>query len=173
MAQQNLQTVVVNRASLEADVANARAALELANIDLANTRIVAPDSGQLGQLSVRKGTYVTAGTRLTSVVPDKKWVIANFKETQLAHIRPGLPVTFSVDALNGRRFSGRVEFISPAAGSEFSAISPDNATGNFVKIAQRIPVRIALDPQDQQLLRPGMSVEVSIDTAAEPVKETP
>ncbi|KAA5970653.1 HlyD family secretion protein [Pantoea sp. M_9] len=173
VAQQNLQTVVVNRASLEADVANARAALELANIDLANTRIVAPDSGQLGQLSVRKGTYVTAGTRLTSVVPDKKWVIANFKETQLAHIRPGLPVTFSVDALNGRRFSGRVEFISPAAGSEFSAISPDNATGNFVKIAQRIPVRIALDPQDQQLLRPGMSVEVSIDTAAEPVKETP
>lgn len=173
VAQQNLQTVVVNRASLEADVANARAALELANIDLANTRIVAPDSGQLGQLSVRKGTYVTAGTRLTSVVPDKKWVIANFKETQLAHIRPGLPVTFSVDALNGRRFSGRVEFISPAAGSEFSAISPDNATGNFVKIAQRIPVRIALDPQDQQLLRPGMSVEVSIDTSAEPVKETP
>ncbi|WP_145339148.1 HlyD family secretion protein [Pantoea sp. PSNIH1] len=173
VAQQNLQTVVVNRASLEADVANARAALELANIDLANTRIVAPDSGQLGQLSVRKGTYVTAGTRLTSVVPDKKWVIANFKETQLAHIRPGLPVTFSVDALNGRRFSGRVEFISPAAGSEFSAISPDNATGNFVKIAQRIPVRIGLDPDAQQLLRPGMSVEVSIDTAAEPAKETP
>jgi len=173
VAQQNLQTVVVNRASLEADVTNARAALELANIDLANTRIVAPDSGQLGQLSVRKGTYVTAGTRLTSVVPDKKWVIANFKETQLAHIRPGLPVTFSVDALNGRRFSGRVEFISPAAGSEFSAISPDNATGNFVKIAQRIPVRISIDPDAQQLLRPGMSVEVSIDTAAEPVKETP
>ncbi|MDF2784095.1 MAG: oxidoreductase [Pantoea eucrina] len=173
VAQQNLQTVVVNRASLEADVTNARAALELANIDLANTRIVAPDSGQLGQLSVRKGTYVTAGTRLTSVVPDKKWVIANFKETQLAHIRPGLPVTFSVDALNGRRFSGRVEFISPAAGSEFSAISPDNATGNFVKIAQRIPVRISIDAEEQQLLRPGMSVEVSIDTAAEPVKETP
>ncbi len=173
VAQQNLQTVVVNRASLEADVTNARAALELANIDLANTRIVAPDSGQLGQLSVRKGTYVTAGTRLTSVVPDKKWVIANFKETQLAHIRPGLPVTFSVDALNGRRFSGQVEFISPAAGSEFSAISPDNATGNFVKIAQRIPVRISIDAEEQQLLRPGMSVEVSIDTAAEPVKETP
>ncbi|WP_065649634.1 HlyD family secretion protein [Pantoea eucrina] len=173
VAQQNLQTVVVNRASLEADVTNARAALELANIDLANTRIMAPDSGQLGQLSVRKGTYVTAGTRLTSVVPDKKWVIANFKETQLAHIRPGLPVTFSVDALNGRRFSGQVEFISPAAGSEFSAISPDNATGNFVKIAQRIPVRISIDAEEQQLLRPGMSVEVSIDTAAEPVKETP
>jgi multidrug resistance efflux pump len=168
VAQQNLQTVIVNRASLEGDVASAQAALELAQIDLANTRIVAPDAGQLGQLSVRKGAYVTAGTRLTSVVPDHKWVIANMKETQLAAIRPGLPATFRVDALNGKRFSGHVEFISPAAGSEFSAISPDNATGNFVKIAQRIPVRIAIDEADMRELRPGMSVEVSIDTAAQP-----
>lgn len=168
VAQQNLQTVIVNRASLEGDVASAQAALELAQIDLANTRIVAPDAGQLGQLSVRKGAYVTAGTRLTSVVPDHKWIIANMKETQLAAIRPGLPATFRVDALNGKRFSGHVEFISPAAGSEFSAISPDNATGNFVKIAQRIPVRIAIDAEDMRELRPGMSVEVSIDTAAQP-----
>lgn len=168
VAQQNLQTVIVNRAALEGDVASAQAALELAEIDLANTRIVAPDAGQLGQLSVRKGAYVTAGTRLTSVVPEHKWIIANMKETQLADIRPGLPVTFRVDALNGKRFTGRVEFISPAAGSEFSAISPDNATGNFVKIAQRIPVRIAIDADDMHELRPGMSVEVSIDTAAQP-----
>lgn len=168
VAQHNLQTVIVNRASLEGDVASAQAALELAQIDLANTRIVAPDAGQLGQLSVRKGAYVTAGTRLTSVVPDHKWIIANMKETQLAAIRPGLPATFRVDALNGKRFSGHVEFISPAAGSEFSAISPDNATGNFVKIAQRIPVRIAIDAEDMRELRPGMSVEVSIDTAAQP-----
>ncbi len=167
VAQQNLQTVTVNRASLEGDVASARAALELANIDLANTRIVSPDSGQLGQLSVRKGSYVTAGTRLTSVVPDNKWVIANFKETQLARVRPGLPVTIRVDALDGKQVDGRVEFISPAAGSEFSAISPDNATGNFVKIAQRIPVRIRL-LGDTHALRPGMSVEVSVDIAAEP-----
>ncbi|MEZ3498175.1 HlyD family secretion protein [Pantoea sp. KPR_PJ] len=168
VAEQNLQTVIVNRASLEGDVASAQAALELANIDLANTRIIAPDAGQLGQLSVRKGAYVTAGTRLTSVVPDQKWVIANMKETQMAAIRPGLPVTFRVDALNGKRYHGRVEFISPAAGSEFSAISPDNATGNFVKIAQRIPVRIAIEADDMRELRPGMSVEVSIDTAAQP-----
>ena len=146
----------------------AQAALELAQIDLANTRIVAPDAGQLGQLSVRKGAYVTAGTRLTSVVPDHKWIIANMKETQLADIRPGLPATFRVDALNGKRYNGHVEFISPAAGSEFSAISPDNATGNFVKIAQRIPVRIAIEADDMRELRPGMSVEVSIDTAAQP-----
>jgi multidrug resistance efflux pump len=115
---------------------------------------------------VRKGAYVTAGTRLTSVVPNHKWIIANYKETQLAHIRPGLPVTIRVDALDGKTFQGRVEYLSPAAGSEFSAISPDNATGNFVKIAQRIPVRIDVAPEVQQQLRPGMSVEVSIDTAA-------
>ncbi|WP_315312872.1 HlyD family secretion protein [Pantoea vagans] len=171
VARQNLQTVIVNRDALEGDVDSARAALELAEIDLANTRITAPDDGQLGQLSVRTGAYVTAGTRLTSVVPNHKWIIANLKETQLANIRPGLPVTIRVDALDGKRFNGQVEFISPAAGSEFSAISPDNATGNFVKIAQRIPVRIRINDQDMHQLRPGMSVEVNIDTAAQPNAE--
>jgi len=165
VSKQNLQTVIVNRASLEGDVASARAALELAQIDLVNTRIIAPDDGQLGQIAARKGAYVSAGTRLTSVVPAEKWVIANMKETQLANVHPGMAVTFTVDALNHQKFSGEVEFISPAAGSEFSAISPDNATGNFVKIAQRIPVRIKITG-DQQRLRPGMSVEVSIDTSA-------
>lgn len=165
VSKQNLQTVIVNRASLEGDVASARAALELAQIDLVNTRIIAPDDGQLGQIAVRKGAYVSAGTRLTSVVPAEKWIIANMKETQLANVHPGMAVTFTVDALNHQKFSGEVEFISPAAGSEFSAISPDNATGNFVKIAQRIPVRIKITG-NQQRLRPGMSVEVSIDTSA-------
>lgn len=154
VAQQNLQTVIVNRDALKGDVDSARAALELAEIDLANTRITAPDDGQLGQLAVRTGAYVTAGTRLTSVVTNHKWIIANLKETQLANIRPGLPVTIRVDALDGKRFTGQVEFISPAAGSEFSAISPDNATGNFVKIAQRIPVRIRINDQDMHQLRP-------------------
>ncbi|CAG8937756.1 unnamed protein product, partial [Penicillium salamii] len=162
VAQQNLQTVIVNRDALKGDVDSARAALELAEIDLANTRITAPDDGQLGQLAVRTGAYVTAGTRLTSVVTNHKWIIANLKETQLANIRPGLPVTIRVDALDGKRFTGQVEFISPAAGSEFSAISPDNATGNFVKIAQRIPVRIRINDQNMHQLRPGMSVEVNI-----------
>lgn len=168
VSKQDLQTVIVNRASLEGDVANAQAALELAQIDLVNTRIIAPDDGQLGQISVRQGAYVTAGTRLTSVVPAQKWVIANMKETQLANVHPGMAVTFRVDALNSEKFSGEVEFISPAAGSEFSAISPDNATGNFVKIAQRIPVRIKITSDNQQRLRPGMSVEVNIDTSATP-----
>lgn len=164
VSRQDLQTVIINRASLEADVANAQAALELAQIDLNNTRIIAPRDGQLGQISVRQGAYVSAGTRLTSLVPQQMWVVANMKETQMARIKPGLPVSFRVDALDSARFTGEVEYISPAAGSEFSAISPDNATGNFVKIAQRIPVRIKITSDDIHRLRPGMSVEVTIDT---------
>jgi len=171
VSRQDLQTVITNQASLEADVANAQAALELAQIDLENTRIIAPRDGQLGQIAVRQGAYVTAGARLTSLVPQQLWVIANMKETQMAHVRPGQPVTFTVDALDGEKFQGSVEYISPAAGSEFSAISPDNATGNFVKIAQRIPVRIAITSKNTTRLRPGMSVEVDIDTAASGEKQ--
>ncbi|TCV93014.1 HlyD family secretion protein [Biostraticola tofi] len=170
MARQDIQTVVVNRASLQADVANAQAALELAQIDLANTRIIAPRDGQLGQISVREGAYVNAGTHLTSLVPDQMWVIANMKETQMAAIRLGQQANFTVDALDNAHFNGVVESISPATGSEFSAISADNATGNFVKISQRIPVRIAIEKDDRQQyqrLRPGMSVEVGIDTASD------
>ncbi|WP_342325380.1 HlyD family secretion protein [Kosakonia sp. BYX6] len=166
MSRQDLQTTIVNRASLQADVENAKAALELAQIDLQNTRIVAPRDGQLGQISVRLGAYVAAGTHLTSLVPSQRWVIANLKETQLADVLIGQPVRFTVDALNGDAFTGRVESISPATGVEFSAISPDNATGNFVKIAQRIPVRIQVEGKAEEVarLRPGMSVQVSIDT---------
>ena len=166
MSRQDLQTVIVNRGSLEADVENAKAALELAQIDLQNTRIVAPRDGQLGQIAVRLGAYVTAGTHLTTLVPPQHWVIANIKETQLANLRVGQPVKFTVDALNNKAYQGRVESISPATGVEFSAITPDNATGNFVKIAQRIPVRIEVlgEPEAYRLLRPGMSVQVTIDT---------
>lgn len=169
VSRQNLQSVIVNRASLEADVANARAALELAEIDLQNTRIVAPRDGQLGQITVRQGGYVTAGTRLTSLVPPQHWIIANLKETQLADVKTGQRVTFTVDALNDEKFEGRVQSISPATGVEFSAITPDNATGNFVKIAQRIPVRIEVlgDADKRARLRPGMSVQVTIDTHSE------
>ncbi|MGI1249223.1 HlyD family secretion protein [Raoultella ornithinolytica] len=153
MSRQDLQSTIVNRDAL-------------AEIDLNNTRIVAPTAGQLGQISVRLGAYVSAGTHLTSLVPPQHWVIANMKETQLAQIRIGQPTTFTVDALNGETFSGTVQSISPATGVEFSAISPDNATGNFVKIAQRIPVRIAVKDgqKNSSRLRPGMSVQVTIDT---------
>jgi multidrug resistance efflux pump len=168
ISRQNLKTVDVNRASLEAAVANAEAAVKLAEIDLANTRITAPRDGQLGQVTVRLGAFVNAGSQLTALVPQTMWVVANMKETQMAAVRLGQPVTFTVDALNHAKMRGHVEQISPATGSEFSVITPDNATGNFVKIAQRIPVRISIDPNQELAarLRPGMSVVTSIDTAA-------
>jgi multidrug resistance efflux pump len=168
IARQNLTSVGVNRGSLEAAVANARAAIGLAEIDLSNTRIVAPRDGQLGQVTVRFGAYVNAGAQVMALVPAQVWVIANMKETQMADVRLGQPVVFTVDALHNARLQGRVERISPATGSEFSVITPDNATGNYVKIAQRIPVRVSIDPGQPmaQRLEPGMSVVVSIDTAS-------
>jgi len=170
ISRQNLRSVDVNRAALEAAVANAEAAVKLAEIDLANTRILAPRDGQLGQVSVRLGAFVNAGTQLTALVPQTMWVVANMKETQMADVRLGQPVVFTVDALNHAKLRGHVEEIAPATGSEFSVIQPDNATGNFVKIAQRIPVRIAIEPNQPlaQRLRPGMSVVPSIDTRVVP-----
>jgi multidrug resistance efflux pump len=168
IARQNLQAVTVNRGSLEAAVANAQAAVQLAEIDLSNTRVLAPRDGQLGQVGVRQGAYVNAGSQVTAIVPGQLWVIANLKETQMAKVAVGQPATLTVDALNGAKLNGHVERISPATGSEFSVLTPDNATGNYVKIAQRIPVRISLDPNQPLVarLRPGMSVVASIDTAA-------
>ncbi|MEB2869863.1 HlyD family secretion protein [Pseudomonas rhizosphaerae] len=166
IAREDLQTVIVNRDSLAANVTNAEAAVELARIDLDNTRILAPRDGQLGQIGVRLGAYVNSGAQLMALVPDTLWVMANMKETQMADVRIGQPVTFTVDALNHLRLRGHVQRISPATGSEFSLLQADNATGNFVKIAQRIPVRITVDPDQAaaRRLRPGMSVVVSIDT---------
>ncbi|KLJ02578.1 HlyD family secretion protein [Luteimonas sp. FCS-9] len=167
ISEQQAQTVDIDRESLEAAVASAEAAVRLAKIDLDNTRIVAPEDGLLGQVAVRQGALVNAGTQLMAIVPSDVWVVANMKETQMADMRVGQAATFTVDALGGARLTGRVERIAPATGSEFSVLPADNATGNFVKIAQRIPVRIAVDP-DQPLagrLRPGMSVVVSVDTA--------
>jgi multidrug resistance efflux pump len=134
---------------------------------LANTRITAPRAGRLGEISVRQGQQVAVGTQLMALVPDKIWVTANFKETQLKRIRVGQSAELSVDALD-KTLRGHVERIAPATGSEFSVIRPDNATGNFTKVAQRIPVRIAIDP-DQPLsarLSPGMSVIARVDTKA-------
>ncbi len=145
---------------------SAEAAVQLARIDLDNTEITAPVDGRLGEVSARLGQYVTAGTRVATIVPDKVWVVANFKETQVRGMKVGQPVKFTVDALGDAPLSGRIEDFSPATGSEFSVLAASNATGNFIKIAQRIPVRIAIDP-DQPLadsLAPGMSVVARIDT---------
>ncbi|MBB3952776.1 HlyD family secretion protein [Aureimonas jatrophae] len=169
VSRQDLQTVIVQRQSLEAAVEGAEAAVKLAEIDLSNTRVVAPKAGRLGEVGVRLGQYVQAGTQLTSLVPNQVWVVANFKETQLPGMEVGQPVSFTVDALKGRRMTGRIERFAPATGSEFAVLRPDNATGNFTKVAQRVPVRIAIDAGQAGVedLSPGLSVVVSIDTAAQ------
>src|SRR5690606_8251586 len=137
-------------------------------IDLANTRIVAPRDGRLSEVSVRQGQYVQAGTQLLYLVPRQFWVTANFKEQQIQRMAPGQRAEIAVDALGGQVLTGKVERISPASGSEFSVLKPDNATGNFVKVAQRIPVRLVFDPGQPGLerLRAGMSVVVRVDTAS-------
>lgn len=170
IARQSLALVDANKASLAAALKAAQAKVEVAQINLQHTRIVAPSDGQLGEVSARMGQYVTAGTQMTSITPKIVWVTANFKERQLAKMNVGTPATFTVDALDDRAFKGHVVRISPAAGSEFSVLKADNATGNFTKISQRIAVRIELEPNQPQSdrLRPGMSAVVSIDTANSP-----
>jgi multidrug resistance efflux pump len=170
IARQDLRTVDVGRGGLEAQVAATQAELNATQIDLDHTVIYAPEAGQLGEVGVRLGQFVTNGTQLMSLVPADRWVIADYKEAQTAHIAPGQPASFTVDALDGARLTGRVELLSPAAGSEFATLKPDNATGNFVKVPQRIGVRIAIDPGQaiEIRLRPGMSVNARIDTRGGP-----
>jgi multidrug resistance efflux pump len=167
VAEEQARTVNVNRGALQAAVDNAHAALRLAEIDLANTAIAAPRDGTLSDVGVKVGQYVTAGTQLLYLVPPTVWVVANYKEAQTAHMAPGQPATVRVDALGGQALRGRVARIAPAAGSEFSVIRPDNATGNFIKVPQRISVRIELEPNQPLVarLRPGMSVEARVDTS--------
>ena len=155
-----------SRSSLDANIKNAEAVAKQAQINLDNTIITAPESGQLSQVSVKAGQYVSAGTQLMYVVPKGVWIIANFKETQVANMTVGEPATIHVDALGGIKFRGHVSNISPATGSEFSAGAANPATGNYIKIAQRIPVRIDLEQGQPELaqLRPGMSVSVDVDT---------
>jgi multidrug resistance efflux pump len=163
---QDVRTVIVGRSGLEAGVEAAKAQLHLAQIDLDNTVIRAPTDGQLSEIGVRNGAFVTAGTQLMFLVPHDLWVIANLKEAQTRRIAIGQSASFRVDALGGETLTGRVENLAPAAGSEFAVIKADNATGNFVKVAQRIAVRIRIDPGQAaaRRLRPGMSVEARIDT---------
>ncbi|WP_010201071.1 HlyD family secretion protein [Psychrobacter sp. PAMC 21119] len=165
-ARENRKKTSGSRSSLDANIKNAEAGLKQAQINVDNTIITAPEAGQLSQVSVKEGQYVSAGTQLMYVVPKGVWIIANFKETQVANMAVGEPATIHVDALGGAKFSGHVSNISPATGSEFSAGAANPATGNYIKIAQRIPVRIDLDQNQAELaqLRPGMSVSVDVDT---------
>ena len=165
-AQENREKTSGSRSSLDANIKNAEAGVKQAQINLDNTIITAPESGQLSQVSVKEGQYVSAGTQLMYIVPKGIWIIANFKETQIANMAIGEPATIHVDVLGGAKFTGHVSNISPATGSEFSAAAANPATGNYIKIAQRIPVRIDLDQNQPELarLRPGMSVSVDVDT---------
>jgi membrane fusion protein (multidrug efflux system) len=152
----------------DARVAAARAARDQAALNLSYTRVTAPSEGVVSKKSVELGQLVQPGQPLMSEVPlSDVWVTANLKETQTADVTPGDPADFTVDAYGGgRHFSGHVESLSPATGAKFSLLPPDNATGNFTKVVQRIPVRIRLDGQNDPArpLRPGMSVVVTITT---------
>ncbi|WEV50052.1 MULTISPECIES: HlyD family secretion protein [Acinetobacter] len=161
-----LKTAQVAQIGLDAQIKNSQAALDQAQITKNYAIITAPMDGQLGEVTPRLGQYVAAGTQLLFLIPPKRWIIANFKETQMDGIKIGQKASFTVDALNHQKFTGHVEQISPAAGSEFSVLKADNATGNFTKVVQRIPVRISIDDNQQDLSRlsPGMSVETSVDT---------
>lgn len=175
VSREELQSTDVGRQSLEAAVENAQAAVRQAEIDLQNTRIVAPADGRLGEIGVRVGQYVAAGTQLTALVPDRKWIVANFKENQVHGMRVGQRATFKADAIPHVVFEGHIEGFSPATGSEFSVLKPDNATGNFTKVAQRLPVRIRIDAGQPgaAMLAPGMSVVVSVDKDAAASARTP
>ena len=166
-AQNQLAVLRSQRHEEESRRQQARATLQLARNDLDNTVIRAPVSGVAGNRAGQVGQYVKAGTQLLSLVPlSRVYVTANFKETQLTHMRPGQLAEVAVDAYPDLTIDGRVESFAPASGAQFSLLPPDNATGNFTKIVQRVPVRIAL-PANSPLtgrLRPGLSVTVTIDT---------
>jgi membrane fusion protein (multidrug efflux system) len=154
------------RAQQRAALSEAAAALELARSDLDKTVIRAPIDGIVGNSGARLGQLVRPGTQVLSVVPvGDVYVTANYKETQVADIRPGQRALLTVDAFPGLQVEGRVESLAPASGSEFSLLPPENATGNFTKIVQRVPVRIALPAElrSRGWLRPGLSVEVKVD----------
>lgn len=149
---------------LEAEVAAKEASLKLAKVNLEYTRIVAPTDGVVGERKVRPGQLVSAGTQVISLVGDDVWVIANFKETQIARMQGGTRADLTVDGIPGAVWHGHVETVAPASGSQFSLLPPDNATGNYTKVAQRIPVKIVFEPGQPQAerLRSGMSAIVNV-----------
>ena len=164
-----VEVTKAQQAEANAQLAELKTSLAKAERDLDFTSVRAPVDGIFSNRLVNTGDFIVVGQRLGNLVPlDEVFIDANFKETQLKRIRPGQPVTISVDAYGHRKFAGVVDSISPAAGSVFTLLPPDNATGNFTKIVQRLPVRVRV-PKDvarQNLLRAGMSVYATVDTTA-------
>jgi membrane fusion protein (multidrug efflux system) len=166
-AARQLAVLTAQQAQAEASMAAQMASLEIARINLGYTRILAPQDGVIGQRQIKPGQYVGIGGQITTLTPlPHVWVIANYKETQLTHVAVGEPAEITVDTFPGHRLSGHVLAFAPGAGSQFALLPPDNATGNFTKVVQRIAVKIAIDDADGLLdrLRPGMSVVARVDT---------
>jgi len=168
-AERALATQSARSGQSAAELGAARTRRDAASNDLANTRLVTPVAGRVANRTVRVGQYVQPGSRLMTIVPDDSlYVLANFKETQLGLMRPGQPAKIEVDALPGVAFTGKVVSVTPGTGANFSLIPPQNATGNFTKIVQRVPVRIRIDagPAARKVLVPGLSLVVRVDTRA-------
>jgi membrane fusion protein (multidrug efflux system) len=165
-AQKKVAVLTTEREQAEARLEHSRAVAHQAELNLSYTTISAPVDGNVGARSLRVGQFVTAGTQLMAVVPlQATYVVANFKETQLTFMRDRQPVEIRIDSFPDLRIKGHVDSLAPASGLEFALLPPDNATGNFTKIVQRIPVKITLDdPSQAGLLRVGMSVEPTVDT---------
>jgi membrane fusion protein, multidrug efflux system len=166
-----LAAIDIQEKQLKAQIKAAEAQVALASDNLRYTRILSPADGLVGQRQVRLGQFVNVGTQVIAVVPlPNIWVIANYKETQMTDVRLGQPARISVDAFPDLKLTGHVDSWSPGTGSTFALLPPDNATGNFTKVVQRVPVKIVLDQNESlgSLVRPGMSVEATIDTGAAP-----
>jgi membrane fusion protein (multidrug efflux system) len=172
-ATRQLDVLKAELAQAQAAIARDEALARQADLNLSYTTIVSPIGGVVGNRTLRVGQYVQAGTQLMAVVPAAAaYIIANYKETQLTDVRPGQLVSIAIDMFPGVAFSGHVDSIAPASGQEFALLPPDNATGNFTKVVQRIPVKIVLDPGSELAgeLRPGMSVYPTIDTKSQVVR---
>jgi len=172
-AGQQVQVLRAQRAKAVAALARARAAVEQATLNLSYTTIAAPIDGAVGDRSLRLGQYVQPGTRIMDIVPTGRdiYVVANFKETQLARMWRGERVGVAVDMLPDISLSGHVDSLAPGSGAQFALLPPENATGNFTKVVQRVPVKILLDPADEVTLaklRPGLSVYATVDTRTRP-----
>ncbi|SEI59001.1 HlyD family secretion protein [Pseudomonas sp. NFR16] len=168
-SQRQLDVIATQKQQARAALAQARAERDLARLNVAYTELRAPVDGVIGNRRARVGAYAGAGSQLLSVVPATGlWVDANFKEDQLTHMQVGQAVTIEADVLPGQVFHGHLNSLAPATGSQFSVLPPENATGNFTKIVQRVPVRVYLDGDDGNLgkLRPGLSVIARVDTKA-------
>jgi membrane fusion protein (multidrug efflux system) len=168
-AKAQLNVAGTNVGTAESGVAAAQAELHFAQLQLQYTKVLAPNSGRVTNRNVEAGDFVSAGQPLFSVVPDDVWVIANFKEVQLQHMQVGQKVQVQVDAFPDLRFQAQVQSLQAGTGSRFELLPPENATGNWVKVVQRLPVKIVFDPQQPGLnnLAQGMSVEAAVDTSSQ------